>query len=184
MVLPHAIMNKLLAARSRLALALAVGLVGLGSVAQAQPVPKMPDPYKALFLQIARETGVPVALIAAVAAAESGFDPLARSPKGATGLMQLMPDTARRFNVTNLLSPEQNLRGGAHYLRWLSERFPNDMERVIAAYNAGESAVDRAGGTPPFPETQAYLPKVMHYFRHFDKLLAAQLQPGSAPSKG
>lgn len=144
----------------------------------------MPEPYKALFLQIARETQVPVALIAAVAAAESGFDPLARSPKGATGLMQLMPDTARRFNVTNLLSPEQNLRGGAHYLRWLSERFPNDMERVIAAYNAGESAVDRAGGTPPFAETQAYLPRVMHYFRHFDKLLAAQLQPGSDPSKG
>lgn len=138
------------------------------------PVPRLPDPYRALFLRIARETHVPVALIAAVAAAESGFDPLARSPKGASGLMQLMPDTARRFNVTNLLSPEENLRGGAEYLRWLSDRFANDVERVIAAYNAGESAVERAGGkTPPYPETQDYLPKVLRYLQHFDKTLGS-----------
>ena len=139
----------------------------------AGPVPKLPDPYKSLFLRIARETRVPVALIAAVAAAESGFDPLARSPKGATGLMQLMHDTARRFNVLDLLSPEQNLRGGATYLRWLSDRFANDIERVIAAYNAGEGAVDRAGGMPDYPETQDYLPKVLRYLQHFDKTLGS-----------
>lgn len=139
--------------------------------AAAGPVPRMPDPYRALFHRIARETRVPVALIAAVAAAESGFDPMARSPKGATGLMQLMPDTARRFNVLNLLSPEDNLRGGANYLRWLSERFGHDMERVIAAYNAGEGAVERAGGTPAIPETLDYLPKVLRYLEHFDKAL-------------
>jgi soluble lytic murein transglycosylase-like protein len=143
------------------------------ALAAVGPVPKLPVPYRALFLKIARETRVPVALIAAVAAAESGFDPLARSPKGATGLMQLMPDTARRFNVIDLLSPEQNLRGGASYLRWLSDRFANDMERVIAAYNAGENAVDRAGGTPPIPETQEYLPRVLRYLEHFDKTLGS-----------
>jgi soluble lytic murein transglycosylase-like protein len=137
------------------------------------PVPRFPPHYKALFLQVAKESRVPVALIAAVAAAESGFDPMARSRKGATGLMQLMPETARRFNVTNLLSPEDNLRGGAQYLRWLSDRFNNDLPRVIAAYNAGEGSVERSpGGLPNLPETVEYLPRVLRYLQHFDKSLA------------
>lgn len=86
--------------------------------------------------------------------------------------MQLMPETARRFKVSDRLSPEQSVRGGAAYLRWLSERFSNDLERVIAAYNAGENAVDLAGGTPNFPETQAYLPRVLGYLRQFKREFA------------
>ena len=114
--------------------------------------------------------------IAAVAAAESGFNPSARSPKGAVGLMQLMPATARRFNVNDRQSAAQSLQGGAAYLRWLTDHFGADLERVIAAYNAGEQAVERAAGVPPYPETRAYLPRVMGYLKHFQRVF-----PSTAP---
>ena len=137
---------------------------------KAAKVPSLPESYRALILKVAREQQVSAPLIAAVAAAESGFDARARSPKGAVGLMQLMPDTARRFKVVDRLSPEQSVRGGAAYLRWLNDHFNANLAHVIAAYNAGESAVERAGGMPPYAETQAYLPKVMGYLRHFTQV--------------
>lgn len=133
-------------------------------------VPTLSESYRALILKVAREQQVSAPLLAAVAAAESGFDARARSPKGAVGLMQLMPDTARRFKVVDRLSPEQSVRGGAAYLRWLNDHFNANLAHVIAAYNAGESAVERAGGMPPYAETQAYLPKVMGYLRHFTQV--------------
>jgi soluble lytic murein transglycosylase-like protein len=136
----------------------------------AVKVPALSDQYRKLILKVAREQRVSAPLIAAVAAAESGFDARARSPKGAVGLMQLMPETARRFRVADRLSPEQSVRGGAAYLRWLNEHFNANLEHVIAAYNAGESAVDRAGGLPPYAETRAYLPRVMGYLRHFTQV--------------
>jgi soluble lytic murein transglycosylase-like protein len=101
------------------------------------------------------------ALLAAVAKVESNFDPFAVSHKGACGILQLLPETAQRFGVDDLFDLEQNLDGGARYLRWLLDRFEGDTELALAAYNAGENAVDRYGGIPPYPETKAYVVRVL-----------------------
>ena len=99
-------------------------------------------------------------LVLALIDVESGFDPAARSPRGAVGLMQLMPATAKRFGVSNRLDPMQNLRGGMAYLRWLLDRFDGDLDLALAGYNAGEGAVDRHGGIPPYRETRAYVRRI------------------------
>lgn len=127
-----------------------------------------------LIPRVAREFAVPESLVRAVVAVESGFDPRARSHKGAMGLMQLMPETARRFGVADPYSEEQNLRGGTAYLRWLLDAFAGDVALALAAYNAGEGAVMRAGRRiPNFPETRAYVPKVMSYHRRYADMAAA-----------
>lgn len=100
-------------------------------------------------------------LVLSVIAAESNFEQGARSPKAAMGLMQLIPDTAERFNVRNAYNATQNLRGGMAYLRWLLSYYRGDITYVLAAYNAGEKRVDRHRGVPPIAETQAYVRKVM-----------------------
>jgi soluble lytic murein transglycosylase-like protein len=116
----------------------------------------------------AKVTRLDAALIHAVIAAESGYNPFARSRKGAVGLMQLMPETARRYGVTNRLDPAQNINGGARYLRDLVRMFNNDVQLAVAAYNAGENAVLRAGNRiPPFQETMTYVPRVMSYYRRY-----------------
>lgn len=116
----------------------------------------------------ARATRLDAALIHAVISAESGYNPFARSRKGAAGLMQLMPDTARRYGVKNRLDPAQNISGGARYLRDLIRMFNNDLQLAVAAYNAGENAVVRAGNRiPPYQETMAYVPRVMSYYRKY-----------------
>ncbi len=116
----------------------------------------------------ARATRLEPALIHAVISAESGYNPFARSRKGAAGLMQLMPDTAKRYGVTNRLDPAQNIGGGARYLRDLIRIFKNDLQLAIAAYNAGENAVLRAGNRiPPYQETMTYVPRVMSYYRKY-----------------
>ena len=123
---------------------------------------KAPPHIEQLLARVAREVGISPALLEAVIAAESNFDPLAVSPKGALGLMQLMPLTASRFGAVDPMAPEENLRAGATYLKWLSALFDDDTALVLAAYNAGEGAVMRAGRrVPNFPETQAYVPRVM-----------------------
>ncbi len=104
--------------------------------------------------------GVDAALIRAVMHAESWFQPDAVSRSGAQGLMQLMPGTASRFGVSNPFDPVDNITGGVAYLAFLLEFFDNDLTRAIAAYNAGENAVRRHGGVPPFPETREYVRRV------------------------
>jgi soluble lytic murein transglycosylase-like protein len=124
--------------------------------------------YADLIDEAARHAQVSPALLRAVIAVESAFDPLAVSPKGAQGLMQLRPATAKRYGVRRPFDPRDNLRGGASYIRDLLKRYGNDLELALAAYNAGEDAVDRHGRTiPPFPETQAYVPAVLKFYRRF-----------------
>lgn len=106
-------------------------------------------------------TGVSPALVLAVIAVESAGRTDAVSPKGAQGLMQLIPDTAARFGVTDATDPAQNIRGGVVYLDWLLARFDGDPLLALAGYNAGEGAVERNDGVPPFAETRAYVPKVL-----------------------
>src|SRR5574343_1754137 len=148
-------------------LAVPAGAMAVPPEAAAPTVRPVPAGLRGLLEATARRHGLPPSLLAAVAATESGFDPRARSPRGAVGLMQLMPATARRSAVTDRLDPAQSLRGGAAYLRWLLGRFDGDLPRVLAAYNAGEGAVDRAGGVPPWPETRAYVPQVLARRAHY-----------------
>jgi len=101
------------------------------------------------------------ALLAAVAKVESNFNPYAVSPKGACGILQLMPQTVKRFGVKNVFDVEQNIEAGATYLRWLLDRFDGRVELALAGYNAGEGAVDRHHGIPPFAETEWYVLKVL-----------------------
>ncbi len=120
------------------------------------------------ILAASKETNVEPALIRAVINVESGYNPSARSHAGAVGLMQLMPGTAQRYGVTNRLDPEQNIRGGARYLRDLKVLFNNNLQLVLAAYNAGEQAVIRYGKKiPPFRETAAYVPKVLSHYKKY-----------------
>ena len=116
----------------------------------------------------ATANNVDAALIRAVISAESGYNPSAISRAGAVGLMQLMPETARRYNVTDRHDPGQNIYGGTEYLRDLLRMFNYDLHLVIAAYNAGEEAVMKYGNRiPPYRETLAYVPKVMKFYKRY-----------------
>ena len=135
---------------------------GRDIVAQAAP-----DRRKVMemVLKLAPEYGVYPRLAMAVIRAESNFNPGAVSPKNAQGLMQLIPETAERFNVKKPFDPEQNIRGGLAYLRWLLAYFKGDVTLVAAAYNAGEKAVDRHAGIPPYAETQGYVKRIRETFK-------------------
>jgi len=115
--------------------------------------------YRPLLEREAKRRKVSLPLLIAVIAVESNGNRLARSPKGARGLMQLMPGTARRFGVANTYTPAQNIRGGAHYLDWLLRYFKDDAVLALAGYNAGEGAVIEHRGVPPFAETRDYVAK-------------------------
>ncbi|RVT83594.1 transglycosylase SLT domain-containing protein [Inhella crocodyli] len=110
---------------------------------------------------VAPEYQLAPALVLAIVATESNFNPNAVSPKNAQGLMQLIPDTAKRFGVRNLMDPTQNLRGGMAYLRWLLAYYEGDISLAAAAYNAGEGAVNRYRGIPPYAETRLYVRKIL-----------------------
>jgi soluble lytic murein transglycosylase-like protein len=121
--------------------------------------------YDSLIESAAGAASVEANLLRAVIVVESGFNPRAISRKGALGLMQLMPATALRFGAVNALDPRQNITAGAKYLRFLMDRFGHDVRLALAAYNAGEDAVDRNGGQiPPFAETMAYVPRVLKFY--------------------
>lgn len=119
------------------------------------------EPYQATIQKYATEYQVSTALIKAVIAIESCYNQQAESPKGAQGLMQLIPETAERFGVSDSMNSQQNIKGGTRYLAWLWKRFDGDLSKVLAAYNAGEGRVDQYQGIPPYRETQAYVRNVL-----------------------
>jgi hypothetical protein len=118
----------------------------------------------ALVDEIAQTEGVDIHLARAIIQAESAFNYRARSKAGALGLMQLMPSTAERFGVLDPFDPRQNISGGVKYLKWLHGYYEGDLNKVVAAYNAGEGAVNRYKGIPPFRETRAYVPRVLDLY--------------------
>ena len=126
------------------------------------------NPHKKRMIELVRrlapEYSVHPQLALAVIAVESNFNPHARSPKNAQGLMQLIPSTAQRFKVKNILDPAQNIKGGLSYLRWLLSYYRGRVDLAVAAYNAGEGAVDRFRGIPPYRETQDYVKRVRRFY--------------------
>nr|WP_282615617.1 lytic transglycosylase domain-containing protein [Pseudomonas violetae] len=128
-------------------------------------------PYAELVSAAATANQLPAALLHAVIQAESSYNSGATSPKGAGGLMQLMPDTAREMGVTDVYDPKANIQGGAKYLKRLMTLFDNDIALAVAAYNAGPQAVISRGGViPPFAETQRYVPSVLRQYRRLQGL--------------
>ena len=126
--------------------------------------------YSAIVESAARANGVDSALVHAVISAESGYNPSAVSRTGARGLMQLMPATAERYGVQNIMDPTENIVAGVKYLRDLLTMFQGNMELAVAAYNAGENAVIRYGNkVPPYAETMGYVPKVLAFYRKFQQ---------------
>jgi soluble lytic murein transglycosylase-like protein len=124
--------------------------------------------YTPIIELASRTHGVDAALVHAVVSAESGYNPAAVSKAGARGLMQLMPDTAKRYGVHNIMDPVENIYAGVRYLRDLLLMFNGNLELAIAAYNAGENAVIRNGNRiPPYAETIQYVPKVLGFYRKF-----------------
>lgn len=131
---------------------------------QPKALSKRRDRYVTMIESAARQYNLHPELLHAVVRTESAYDPTAVSSAGATGLMQLMPATAARLKVKDIWDPEQNLRGGAKYLRNLLDLFEHDLRLALAAYNAGENAVIKYGNRiPPYPETQRYVRKVMQF---------------------
>lgn len=132
-----------------------------------QRTPLKPGAFDAEIRAASESFGVDHALVRAIMHAESWFEPEAVSRSGAQGLMQLMPATQRRFGVRNPFDPLDNITAGVAYLAWLNEEFGGDLNRIIAAYNAGENAVRRHGGIPPFPETREYVRRVNILYRRY-----------------
>ena len=132
-----------------------------GPLPPVSPPANAPEPIVRFVNLIAPDYQLAPQLVLAVMATESNFDPLAVSPKKAQGLMQLMPATATRFKVARIEDPAQNIRGGMAYLRWLLAYFEGDLALVLAAYNAGERAVERYQGVPPYAETRHYVQRIL-----------------------
>ncbi|MEO6102122.1 MAG: lytic transglycosylase domain-containing protein [Pseudoxanthomonas sp.] len=130
--------------------------------------------YEAEIAAAAREHGVDEAIVRAIIHAESAFNPNALSRVGAQGLMQLMPATARRFGVSDAFNASQNIRGGVQYLAWLLKRFNGNLSLAAAGYNAGEGAVDKYKGVPPYSETQRYVQRVGVLAERYRGTLAAR----------
>jgi len=132
--------------------------------------------YASLIQDAAKRHSVPVELICGVILQESHAKSNAVSPVGAKGLMQLMPATAHRFGVKNILDPAQNIEGGTKYLSWLLKRFKGDVKLAVAGYNAGEGAVEKYGNKiPPYRETQQYVPKVLGYTQAMVEIISQDI---------
>jgi soluble lytic murein transglycosylase-like protein len=143
-------------------------------------------PFAEQIYEIAVRHAINPHLVAALIHVESAFKPKAVSRKGACGLMQLLPDTARRFGIKkrkDIFDPKKNLEAGIRYLKWLNKRFNGDVQRVLAAYNAGEGAVERFGGIPPYRETQQYVRKIFGILGFTSDSLA-QAEPDESTEPG
>ncbi len=142
---------------------------------QAGVIPVMPSDtsldrftrYDTAIYQAATLYQIPVELVRAVIKVESDYDPRAVSPAGARGLMQMIPATAERMQVRDIFDPRENIFGGVRYLRVLANMFNGDLQLTIAGYNAGEGAVVRHGGIPPYEETKHYVTKVLAYYHRY-----------------
>lgn len=142
--------------------------------------------YDSLIERHARQYRVDPVLVRAVIQVESAFDPQCISRKGARGLMQLMPLTAKRYGVQRIHDPNENISGGVRYLRYLLEMFRNDLPRALAAYNAGENAVIRYGGIPPYEETDTYVKRALtvYYGRPYGQAVSFAGRRDAASLRG
>lgn len=139
------------------------------------PTARYVDPadFEGYLVEVAAAYTLDPMLLKAVIKAESNFDCLAVSPKGALGLMQLMPGTARDMRVSDPFDPRQNIRGGARYLRKMLTLFDGDLDLALAAYNAGPEVVKNQGGIPAYPETTAYVERVLRHYKRYQVASAA-----------
>jgi soluble lytic murein transglycosylase-like protein len=134
--------------------------------------PGLQRPYGVVVAKVAKQYGIEAALLHAVISVESGYNARAVSKRGAAGLMQLMPGTAKRYGVADVFDPADNVRAGAQYLNDLLKLFGNDLRLTLAAYNAGEAAVIKYGRRiPPYRETAAYVPRVVDFYEKFRLLM-------------
>jgi soluble lytic murein transglycosylase-like protein len=145
----------------------------------AASVPLWQSDYNDIIVKAAKKFDVDAALVSAVIKAESDYNPRIVSHKGARGLMQLMPATAKRFGVTNSFDPEENIHGGTRYLRWLLNKFDGNADLAVAAYNAGEGNVWKYDGVPPFRETVNYINRIA---KHIRKAIEKDVIPGETQS--
>ncbi|PYR71093.1 MAG: lytic transglycosylase domain-containing protein [Acidobacteria bacterium] len=145
----------------------------------------MPEALRKLVESISLSHGVDPALVRAVIKTESNFNRWAVSPKGARGLMQLIPETGRRYGVRDFFDPQQNVEGGVQYLKFLLEKFNGNLDLSLAAYNAGENLVERLGRIPPIPETTNYVRQVRaSYLKRTKPFVPAPIAKPAAPAAG
>jgi soluble lytic murein transglycosylase-like protein len=152
---------------------------GVETEAEAAP---LPTGINEAVERIASEHSLPPQLIHSVIKVESNYNPYAVSVKGAQGLMQLIPDTAHRFGVRDAFNPVENIQGGAKYLRYLLDLYDGNYPLALAAYNAGEAAVAKYGGIPPYAETQNYVTQVRRQLEIAKKAAAAKPQAAPPPT--
>ncbi len=136
---------------------------GITFVPSSTSLSKVPRKYLQKIKQLSQKYGVKESLIIAVARAESGFNPFAVSRKGAVGIMQLMADTAMKYGVVNRYNADQNLEAGVRHLKYLYKKYNRNIPLTLAAYNAGETAVGKYKGVPPYKETRTFIKRVMNY---------------------
>lgn len=140
----------------------------LATATAGESLSSAPEPIRSMLQGAARRHGVPFPMLESVARRESAFNARAVSPKGAQGLMQIMPGTQSVVGVTDPFDPGQSIEGGARYLRMMLDQFGGDPRRALAAYNAGPGAVERYNGVPPFAETQGYVRRILDDMALYD----------------
>jgi soluble lytic murein transglycosylase-like protein len=153
-------------------------------VAASSPIPGIPADIRALVDTISNRHGVDPDLVAAMMKTESSYDRWAVSPKGALGLMQLIPETGKRFGVRDFFDPQQNIEGGVKYMRFLLDKFNGDIDLSLAAYNAGENLVARLGRIPYIEETQNYVKKIRGMYTKGSALASVQAVAAEPTTSG